>query len=509
MRVLGLPGWRTNAKVLNFQLSGLQAALKATKPEGVGRDPDYEIRCIDPAYPASGPPYESVSSFYGEEGPYFEWWDMQQPSENEYVFKGLEHAVESTLAFIRKEGPFDAVVGFSQGGALLSLLEERVEREPKLLPVHMRWKCSVFVGAVPVRDSAYRSMYSRKSLGSMCESLFLIGENDEYKRVLDKLHGFYAAAAPLTTTLIRYPEAHAPPTWRKSEEELRRAATCLRETSSPPIWWAFDFDGVLCHSARETCLSGLRAGAKLLPKEFTEENINGPIVEDLVTAFKVLRPVLEHGFHSIILCYMILRDWDRQGDVLNLAHKLEANLRKDGFGPILEELKAKGVEKSDLTEALHTARDQWIESDSKSWLAANEFYEEAVEAVRDLCSDPNQHVYIVTTKHKSFATALLAHIGLDIPEERVYGQGMGAKEVVLNDLAESEEAGKQCFFLEDRVGTLERVAVKLKHPTRLAFASWGYNEQVDTETALNEKFEVLQQADLQAVIAHELTKTAK
>lgn len=56
----------------------------------------------------------------------FSWWNFQideQTGAHRYTL--LNEAVDYISEFVRKEGPFDGVFGFSQGGMMASMLLQR------------------------------------------------------------------------------------------------------------------------------------------------------------------------------------------------------------------------------------------------------------------------------------------------------------------------------------------------------------------------------------------------
>eukprot|EP01043_Picozoa_sp_COSAG02_P001745 COSAG02_NODE_37_length_48203_cov_57.745708_29_plen_191_part_00 len=79
--------------------------------------PALDLRFPDAPHPASGPAQDAVQNAWPG-GPYYEWWD--KGADGKYA------GAETTLDYIRDyeqmHGPFEGVVGFSQGGALASLL---------------------------------------------------------------------------------------------------------------------------------------------------------------------------------------------------------------------------------------------------------------------------------------------------------------------------------------------------------------------------------------------------
>jgi pimeloyl-ACP methyl ester carboxylesterase len=74
---------------------------------------------MDAPHLASGAVPADVASFF--EPPYREWWNAMGAGKNlEYV--GLDESLASIDAFVAAHGPFDGVLGFSQGATLTGML---------------------------------------------------------------------------------------------------------------------------------------------------------------------------------------------------------------------------------------------------------------------------------------------------------------------------------------------------------------------------------------------------
>jgi len=469
LRVLCLHGWRTNKNVLGFQLGGLQSVLKSMG--------GIELVCINAPHLQSGPAYAEIQQFFGA-GPFFEWWNAEDDSECKY--NGVEESVAYVCSYIKENGPFQAVLGFSQGAAMVSALHAFIHRDASLLPIHLRWKCSILVCGIPVRDHQLKPI-AEEALSKVSGSVHLIGENDKIKATSKVLASLYGG----NTKILFFPEGHQPPSLRFSKDEIALAAQSIW-SSSFKTWWAFDFDGVICDSADELCVSGLKAGQQMFPHIFSTYIVNDAELyttqggdEPLhISSFRSLRPLLEHGYESIILSYLLIS----LGDVESVMQQVTEN----GYESTIQQL---GVSKKDLEDGLYQAREQWIQQDESKWLKSHKFYDSIVAHIRLLC-DNKQPVYVITTKHKDFAVKLLELAQLDIPQDCVYGQGMGHKEMIINQLSQVHR-GKSCFFLEDRLDTLVRASTALSCPAYLAFAGWGYNTSKEIASARHQKFMVM------------------
>ena len=54
--------------------------------------------------------------------PYFEWWNSQQDPDGVYQYAGVEETLLHVDSHLASHGPYDGVLGFSQGGSLAHLL---------------------------------------------------------------------------------------------------------------------------------------------------------------------------------------------------------------------------------------------------------------------------------------------------------------------------------------------------------------------------------------------------
>ena len=107
-RILCLHGRRTNEGVMKFQVSQLKRYLGKT-PEF--KDAEYVF--VHGPHQGDVPADPVVGQMFA--GPYFEWWDSRQGADGKYVYEGAEAALRHLVRVLRERGPFDALVGFSQG----------------------------------------------------------------------------------------------------------------------------------------------------------------------------------------------------------------------------------------------------------------------------------------------------------------------------------------------------------------------------------------------------------
>lgn len=246
-------------------------------------------------------------------------------------------------------------------------------------------------------------------------------------------------------------------------------------------YFAFDFDGVICDSARETAHTAWRAARGLWP-----DRVTGEPGEEYLARFARLRPVIETGYENLLVVALV-------------AGGTPDRVILDDFHGLCEELIAREkLDRADLRRRFGEARDAWRESDMASWLEAQGFFPGVVDAVNAL-EAPR---CIITTKEARFTRTLVEHAGLDVPADRIYpleafeSDGKGS---VLEALAHEYPKARIHFF-EDRFRTLDG----LRHlpRTHLYLVDWGYNTGPERErAAADPDIELLDMAGFEAVLA--------
>ena len=179
LRGLCLHGFRTNDDIMRFQTLQLQRNFE----QG-----ELVLRHING--PRSSPSPADAGLLRLSKGPFYEWWNAVETggdageglfgfsSNPESVhYEGLADTIRHVRHVVREEGPFDLLVGFSQGGILATLLTALMEKpafmtvppishegeqstEPATqaswdAPFGQGWKCVVLVGAMQPRDTHF------------------------------------------------------------------------------------------------------------------------------------------------------------------------------------------------------------------------------------------------------------------------------------------------------------------------------------------------------------------
>lgn len=136
LRVLCLHGWRTSGQILSTQTAAMRAHT------------DMEMVFLTAPHAAVGEPDPGIAMFYPDE-PYFEWFLRPPPKavrddEDEdarantqvsaSLLAGLDESIEAIIEALRTRGPFDGILGFSQGAGMvtrLAYIQQQQEQQPE------------------------------------------------------------------------------------------------------------------------------------------------------------------------------------------------------------------------------------------------------------------------------------------------------------------------------------------------------------------------------------------
>ncbi|XP_039154942.1 esterase AGAP003155 isoform X2 [Eucalyptus grandis] len=165
-RILCLHGFRTSAKILETQIHKWPDSILEK----------LDLVYLDAPYPSMG--QSSVEGIF--DPPYFEWFQANQDFTE---YENFEECITFIEDFMVKNGPFDGLLGFSQGATLAAALPGMqaeglvLTKVPKIkfliLTSGAKFGGSKF-GAPPLAANAF-------SCPVKCPSLHVIGENDLVK----------------------------------------------------------------------------------------------------------------------------------------------------------------------------------------------------------------------------------------------------------------------------------------------------------------------------------------
>ncbi|RLN89393.1 hypothetical protein BBJ28_00003940 [Nothophytophthora sp. Chile5] len=200
IRVLCLHGWRTSAQILRRQTEALRGAFGSRA----------EFLYIDAPFAASGPAPELVRSFYGQDGPYFQWWDavkVQRAGDERasYRYEGFEHSLDYLTGQVQALGPIDALLGFSQGAAVTTLFTAHY----RATYGHVPWKACVLVSGFYPRSVETRELLELGASGVAggidVPSVHVVGEADDLAPQSEKL---FRSFAPQRRVRFDHEEGH-------------------------------------------------------------------------------------------------------------------------------------------------------------------------------------------------------------------------------------------------------------------------------------------------------------
>lgn len=173
MRVLCLHGYRRNGWIMNRQLRPLVGGLDA---EFVASD---------------GPALES-----GENG----WWNGDVPDGQPY--RGWDRTREWLVSTFQERGPFDGVLGFSQGAALTGLLPGLASEDARICA-----RFVVLMSGFRSEATEHKALFAHRDAYAM-PSLHVIGDADTAVPPADSLA---LAAMFESPVVVRHSGGHVVP----------------------------------------------------------------------------------------------------------------------------------------------------------------------------------------------------------------------------------------------------------------------------------------------------------
>ncbi|KAF4440058.1 hypothetical protein F53441_12380 [Fusarium austroafricanum] len=197
MRILCLHGAGTNSEIFRIQLGSVIHNLLQDDPTLSFEFYDAEVEC---------PPAKGIEAL--SEGPFYEWysWDPQQrilPAET------TTDAIDNVLDMIAEEGPFDGVVGFSQGAAIIASVLAHYSKQNPLQPQTNLFKFAMFIcGSKPFTyDGMSRIDHCCKPIVQI-PTAHVVGKKDQwYKESL----GLFALCDSHSAKIYDHGQGHSLP----------------------------------------------------------------------------------------------------------------------------------------------------------------------------------------------------------------------------------------------------------------------------------------------------------
>ena len=104
---------------------------------------------VDAPHAAEGPPDEGIGLYYPNQA-YYEWY-LKSKSTDTY-FEGLDESIRYIISVLVRDGPFDGIIGFSQGAAMATSLIHMQESGHKAFSGKRLFKFAILIGGVPPKN---------------------------------------------------------------------------------------------------------------------------------------------------------------------------------------------------------------------------------------------------------------------------------------------------------------------------------------------------------------------
>ncbi|KAI3961782.1 hypothetical protein MKW92_037629 [Papaver armeniacum] len=188
-RVLCLHGFRTSGEILKKQL--------LTKwPESAVKKLDLVF--VDAPFPCTGK--SDVEGFF--DPPYYEWYQFDKETTE---YRNFDECLEYVEDVMMKQGPFDGLLGFSQGGILSAGLPGLQSKGLALMKVP-KIKFVIIIGGAMFQSPAIAEKAYSPSSPVQSPSLHFLGEKDFMRRYGEKLLELF-----VEPVVIHHPNGHIIP----------------------------------------------------------------------------------------------------------------------------------------------------------------------------------------------------------------------------------------------------------------------------------------------------------
>ena len=222
MKVLGLHGFRTNGSVLDKQSEMLRKTLQAYyKSQYDAASPLIKYYFPDAPHAATGPTEDVVLKHFGD-GPYNEWWRfVQREGQNDVDVQlvGQHETLEYLEHYIDEHGPFDVVLGFSQGAAVAVFLANHFRKRQGRIP----WRINVLVAGSAAKS--HQHLY--RDIASEALAMPTIIINGEADYLWDYFADFNDFFDPAQRWIFVHPSGHKFPSTRVFQESYIAIAAII------------------------------------------------------------------------------------------------------------------------------------------------------------------------------------------------------------------------------------------------------------------------------------------
>lgn len=205
LRVLCLHGFRTSAAIFHKQVSRWDPSILQL----------LDLTFLDGPYPARGK--SDVEAIFP--GPYFEWYQFNKDFSE---LTNFEESKEFIIKYMQEHGPFDGLMGFSQGGVLSAAFAGQ-QQKGLAIQQHPPLRFIILVSGAGFNNQ--HQMHEYYSEPVECPSVHIIGDQDHLRAVNEELVSKFKD--PL---VIRHPGKHMVP--RLGEEQTKLVKDFLLQIQS-------------------------------------------------------------------------------------------------------------------------------------------------------------------------------------------------------------------------------------------------------------------------------------
>ena len=197
MKLLALHSFRTNSSIFKFQIS--RAGLDKILPC------DLELVYLDAPHAASGKLPKDVERAFGNSGPHLEWFTVEQMGDK-VVFDEdkLDASTRLVIETLRERGPFDGIIGFSQGAMLGAAIVALMESQHPLSAGIPPFSFVIFIAGMKSRHPIHMEASKRSKI--ITPSIHLYGDLDEMRE-----HNLALADACSSALILTHPRGHIVP----------------------------------------------------------------------------------------------------------------------------------------------------------------------------------------------------------------------------------------------------------------------------------------------------------
>ncbi|XP_058185378.1 uncharacterized protein LOC131302652 [Rhododendron vialii] len=206
MKILCLHGFRTSGSFLEKQISKWDPSIFHHH---------FDMEFPDGFYPAGGK--SDIEGIFPP--PYFEWFQFEKDFT---VYTNLEECISYLCEYMTTKGPFDGLLGFSQGATLSALLLG-YQAQGKVLKDHPPIKLFVSISGSKFRDPSICQIAYKDPI--KVRSVHFIGAKDWLRLPSEDL-----ATSFHNPLIIRHPQGHTVP--RLDEDAVEKLRGWTKEILS-------------------------------------------------------------------------------------------------------------------------------------------------------------------------------------------------------------------------------------------------------------------------------------